>query len=143
MRRWVLLLMFFACLPLAVSAQGFRRETIKLPVTAIDANSFEVVERPFAGPPQLWCGAGIFAKRVLGRNSGRIYLEEVYGPAKTVAGGRGAIFTLEEVPGAFTSLGTSYRKVGLNKSIGAATSLCGADPELRIRIRTAQGTFAR
>ena len=126
---------FAVSVPTLLPAQDFFiLERFVLPVNQIDANSFEVVEADGAGPPQIWCAAGIYARRVLNQPSGDLYLEGARGPSQTQPGRKGIVFTTEPQDGAFSSITLSTRRVGLVKSVGLANSVCYDMPYLQIRI---------
>lgn len=104
-----------------------------LPVVAIDANTFEVVEAGGAGSSQIWCAAGIFTKRVLGQSGGDIYIKVPRGPSQSMPGRKSVIFTTAPVDGAFTSNSRSVRQAGETHSMTHANAICRESGNVRIR----------
>lgn len=96
----------------------------KLRVNAVDADSFEVIERRGAGAPDMWCAAARYANKALGVYDGRIWLETARGPSRTVAGSKGATFTIAAVNGDFKALSPSVRKAGQTLRISQARRFC-------------------
>ena len=141
MKRTCSAILLAAALPFSASAQVYFPEIITVSVNAVSSNSFEVLEKPLVGPAQVWCAAGIYAKRKLGHSRGDVAIVEAYGPAQTAQGARGVTFTTQDVPGAFKDISATYRNVGKTMSVGLATSLCETNPEIRIRIRTDGGIY--
>lgn len=122
-------------LPTVVYAQdAARRERFTLPVNQIDNARFEVIEADGAGGTQMWCAAGIFARDVLMRRDGNLYIETGRGDAITVPGRKGVTFSTEPVDGAFSSVSQGIRRAGKVFSMAHAYSLCRNLPFLKIRI---------
>lgn len=109
------------------------RQSYTLPVVAIDANTFEVVEAGGAGSSQIWCAAGIFTKRVLGQSGGDIYIKVPRGPSQSMPGRKSVIFTTLPVDGAFTSYSRGVRQAGETHSMTHANAICRQSGSVRIR----------
>ena len=122
--------------PTMLPAQSLTRSDIfEIPVYALDADSFEVIENDGAGGTQLWCAAGIYAREVLGQRSGSLYIEQGRGPAVSLSGRMGVQFTTQAVPNAFSAFTQGVRRTGQVFSINHAFALCGDMPNLRVQIR--------
>ncbi|MFL4470213.1 hypothetical protein ACERZ8_10130 [Tateyamaria armeniaca] len=120
--------------PSLATAQSITiRQNFVLPVAPIDADSFEVVEADGAGNSQMWCAAGIYARKVLGVQRGDIYVETPRGPSQTMPGRKGVVFTTSPVDGAFSTVSLSTRRAGLTRSVGHANAVCSQFRDLRIR----------
>ena len=133
-KHMILALAALATAPTLVSAQSTSiRESYTLPVAQIDANSFEVVEADGAGGTQMWCAAGIYARKVLGERGGDIYIESARGPSQTMPGRKAVVFTTAPVDGAFSSTSLGIRTVGATHSMTHAFALCREMKNLRIR----------
>lgn len=140
----VLALACLIALPSLANAQRFGfgigfNELYTIPVNPINATTFETIEANGAGGTQLWCAAGIYARRVLGLQKGRLYIKEARGPSRTVQGRRGVVFTTEEVPNATQTFSEGVRTQGKNLSIGHAHSLCFGTTFRNVRIRLPNG----
>lgn len=122
--------------PTIVAAQSLtRRDIFEIPVYALNAVSFEVIESDGAGGTQLWCAAGIYAREVLGQRSGSLYIEEGRGPAVSLPGRVGVRFTTQPVPNAFSAFTQGVRRTGQVFSINHAYALCNDTPNLRVQVR--------
>ena len=105
-------------------------------INGLDVNrtqkGFEVVARDGAGPRQIWCAAGQYARYEQGNGpTTRIYITEGYGASLTDPGQRAVRFTtqpassLNEVrPGDGGNYSVSIRKAGYNLTIAHAESFC-------------------
>lgn len=100
------------------------KRKIVLPVVAIDGSSFEVIEGSGAGPADLWCSAGIYARKVLGRDTGQLWVQNPIGPATTVPGRKAIAFSVDPVAPESTTYTFSLKTVGVTKSIAAANGAC-------------------
>jgi len=115
------------CVPVAAAGQrvgltlGFAP---RLEVNPVSANRFEVIESDSAGPQDIWCAAARFADETLGISRGRLYIARARGPAETVRGGTGVIFTTQATEDAFTSVSVSVREPGMNLPIFHALQFC-------------------
>ena len=85
---------------------------------------FEVIESGGAGAQDIWCAAASYAEGALGRTRGRLYIARARGPAETVPGRKGVVFSVEPTPGAFTSVSVSVRQAGMNLPIFHALQFC-------------------
>lgn len=132
-------------LPTLAHAQDrvFPRERFTIPVNQIDANSFEVIENDGAGGTQLWCAAGLFTRKALGQRGGELYIESPRGPAQTMPGRKGVVFTTEPVAGAFNSVSQGVRRAGQSFSMTHAYALCRSGRSQGVRVRTADGQLLR
>lgn len=124
-KRFVIL--FAALLPALAATQslsiglGF---VPRLQVNPISPTRFEVIESGGAGAQDIWCAAAHYAENVLGRSRGRLYVAEARGPARTVPGRKGVVFSTEPTPDAFTSVSVSVRQTGMNLPIFHALQFC-------------------
>lgn len=96
----------------------------RLQVNPISATQFEVIESGGAGAQDIWCAAASYAEGALGRTRGRLYIARARGPAETVPGRKGVVFSVEPTPGAFTSVSVSVRQAGMNLPIFHALQFC-------------------
>ncbi|NNE54338.1 MAG: hypothetical protein HKN30_18285 [Sulfitobacter sp.] len=108
--------------PFSLQARGFFPD-LGLQVNRVDARSFEVIEARGAGARDIWCAAARYAI-ALGRDRGRIWVAEARGPARTVSGATGVVFTTEAVEGARSSVSVTVRRVGENLLINHALQFC-------------------
>ena len=92
MRR---LAVFAVAATLAWPAQGFPvlRQTVTVPVVPISATEFEVVRASFTSPANIWCGAGTYARKVLGQRGGKLWVAQGLAPSKTVPGSGSSVST--------------------------------------------------
>lgn len=128
--------------PTVLPAQGFvRQDSFTLPVAPIDANSFEVVESDGAGGPQMWCAAGLYARKVLGQRAADLYVQQARGPSQTMPGRKGVVFTTAPVAGAFGTTSLGIRQAGATHSVAHAFALCHEFKNLRLR--TGPNTLVR
>lgn len=135
---------FAACVivPTVLAAQSDRfSENYTLPVTQIDATSFEVVEADGAGNSQLWCAAGLYARNGLGLTEANLTITTPRGPSQFVPGRKGVVFTTAPVRGAFTSVWPGVGKVGRSYRVAHAYALC-SDLDF-IAVRTGPNTLIR
>ncbi len=137
-------LAFAVTAPTIADAQSsaLRRDTFTLPVAQIGPNTFEVIEADGAGGTQMWCGAGIYVRRVLGQRGGDIQIVTPRGPSTTMPGRKSVVFTTEvsgEGGGGFFS--PSTRTAGRSVSMTHAFALCSDMP--RLRLRTQDGQLVR
>lgn len=136
-----------ACLILVPSLANAQRfgfgmglnELYTIPVNPINATTFETIEANGAGGTQLWCAAGIYARRVLGMQKGRLYIKEARGASRTVQGRRGVVFTTQEVPNATQTYSEGVRTQGKTLSIGHAHGLCFGTTFRTVNIRLPDG----
>lgn len=128
---------------IAPAQQGdfMRRQSFTLPVALIDADSFEVIEADGAGGSQLWCAAGLYVRKVLGQRGGDIYVETPRGPAQSMAGRKGVVFTTAPTQTAIPSFTLGVRRAGLTHSMSLSYALCSDLPQLRLRL--SDGTLVR
>ncbi|MDK3019466.1 hypothetical protein [Pseudodonghicola flavimaris] len=88
---------------------------------------FEVVGRAGSGAQDYWCGAGDYARSVLGVAAAqRIFLWAPVGPSASSAGKRAVQFALTAPKGADTTpgLSLSVKRVGDNLSASMAQQYC-------------------
>ena len=133
-----MLKMTLACLliaPLPVAAEMIElNKRFVLPVAAIDATSFEVVENNGAGAAHMWCGASIYARKVLGQRDADLYLKVARGPSKKFSGRKGVVFTVEPLANAVAQNSFSLRQVGSTHSVSASHFVCRDNREVFIRL---------
>lgn len=127
--------------PVAADMLDIRTRYV-LPVVAVDADSFEVIENDGAGGPQMWCAAAIYARRVLGQRGSDLYVQTARGPAQTVAGRTGVVFTTAPMENAIPSYSFGLRQVGVTHSSAAASGTC-RDTFGRVVIRTTDNRVIR
>ncbi|WP_299281099.1 hypothetical protein [uncultured Tateyamaria sp.] len=129
--------------PTLASAVDSIRQRYTLPAAAIDSNSFEIVEADGAGNAQLWCGAGIYARRVLGERGGDITIEMARGPSQTRPGRKAVRFTTDPAAAAAgsSSLSLNVRREGVVFTMTHAYALCRQFPHLKLR--TGPNTLVR
>jgi hypothetical protein len=133
-------------LPTGAYAQNvglFVHERYVLPAAQIDATTFEIIENDGAGGTQIWCGAGIFVRKVLGERGGDIYISQARGPSQTMPGRKAVVFSTRPVPEAFKSVSQGVRHVGKTLSMAHAYALCRSGLSLSVRLRTADGALIR
>lgn len=115
------------CLPGTVLGQviGFNLGFApRLEVNPVSATQFEVIESDSAGAQDIWCAAARYAEETLGISRGRLYVARARGPAETVPGRKGVIFTTQPTEDAFTSVSVSVREPGMNLPIFHALQFC-------------------
>lgn len=123
-------------LPAAAFAQRvFYKQTFELPVRAIDANTFEVVEADGAGGAQIWCAAGKFTREELGQRGGDLTVVQARGPSEVFAGRKSVIFSTVPAADPVTSYSASIRKPGLSFSMAHAYAMCKSHPDYAIKYR--------
>ncbi|WP_299368360.1 hypothetical protein [uncultured Tateyamaria sp.] len=128
--------------PTLAPAQDFeRRQRFTLPAVQIDGNSFEIIEADGAGNTQMWCAAGLYARKVLGQRGGDISVERPRGASQSTPGRRGVVFTTAPGSDAFSGVSLSVRRAGLTFSMAHAYALCSQTPNLRLR--TGNDTLVR
>lgn len=118
-------------------------DTFTIPVLPIDETTFETIEADGAGGTQLWCAAGIYARRVLGLTNADLYIKQARGPSVTVEGRNGVVFTTQEVPNASKSYSESVKDAGKTFSAGHAYALCRGSDFRVVRIRLPNGQIVR
>jgi hypothetical protein len=96
----------------------------RLQVNPLSATQFEVIESGGAGAQDIWCAAARHTEMVLGRTRGRLYVARARGPAQTMRGRTGIVFSTEPVTGAFTSVSVNVREAGMNLPIFHALQFC-------------------
>lgn len=113
-------------LAVAVATPGASRGLFatKLTVNPVTAKTFEVIEAYGAGASQMWCAAARYAQERLGKDRGRIYLAEALGPAKTAPGKKGAVFSIDPVPGGRSGGSVSVSEPGYNLLVNHAIQFC-------------------
>ena len=128
-------LAFAVTAPTIADAQSFsRRERFTLPAAQLTDSTFEIVEADGAGSQQIWCGAGIYARHVLGLRGGDLFIAEARGPSKSQPGRKGVVFSIQPVAGAFDSVSPGVRQAGKRFSMTHAFALCTDTPFLRLRL---------
>lgn len=111
-------LALIACQPIASQAQGFEAIN-RLKVFAAGPTEFEVIEALGEGPRGIWCAAADYVKARYGQGTqGRLYVLAPRGPARTVQGRKGVVFTIDAArlpvqPSRSTSVVTDMAGVGL------------------------------
>lgn len=131
----IALLAFAVLAPMSADAQGFAgRGHFTLPATALGPNTFEIIEADGAGGSQIWCGAGIYARQVLGQRGGDITIVEGRGASQTQPGRKSVIFTTNPVAGSFGSYSTGISKPGTRFSMTQAFAQCSDLPNFRLRL---------
>ncbi len=126
MRRLCTFLLIF-CLPAAATGQaiGFYLDFApRLAVNPVSSTSFEVIESGGAGAQDMWCAAASYAQNRLGIRRGRMYVARAIGPAETVRGRKGVVFTTQPTADAFTSVSVSVKEPGMNLPIFHALQFC-------------------
>lgn len=69
-------------------------------VNPVRKGVFEVIPHGRSGPQQFWCGAGDYARQVLGVGpTQRIYIWRAIGPSETRPGAKAVQFALQPPPG--------------------------------------------
>ncbi|WP_299043540.1 hypothetical protein [uncultured Tateyamaria sp.] len=135
-RLFALYLIASTTLPtLALAQTEIRRERFQIPIFALDANTFEVIENDGAGGSDLWCAAGIYVRTRLGQRGGDITILSPLGPAQSVPGRRGVVFSTADTGEAISSFSEGVRRAGKRFSMTHAYALCRGVPNLRVRIR--------
>lgn len=127
--------------PTLAASQSFERESYTLPVTQIDADSFEVTEADGAGGSQMWCAAGLYARKALGLWKADLSIEVPRGPSPTMPGRQGVVFTVAPAVDTTSSLFAGTRQAGQTFSVGHANAICSQ--YYAFRIRTGPNTLIR
>ncbi len=130
MRFTWIALSVIALLPTAAVAQSYGAVN-HLDVVPLGPATFEVIEARGEGPRGIWCAAADYAERRL-RATGRIYIREARGPAKSAPGRKSVVFTTDpqSLPqGPFRSLTLDTSQVGVGLPIGHAIQFCHPDED--------------
>ncbi len=134
MRR-VVLAVLLASVPSSLFAFETFREIYRIPVIAISATTFEVIENDGAGGSQLWCAAGTFARERLGVGPGeRLYVQRGRAQSERAAGRKSVVFTTEAQANEFSSLDLGVRRAGKAVSITQARASCDGDSRVIVQI---------
>ncbi|MEP5633644.1 MAG: hypothetical protein ABJP79_17340 [Tateyamaria sp.] len=129
-------------IPTLLPAQSNRfNENFTLPVAQIDANSFEVIEADGAGNSQIWCAASIYARKGLGLRQGNLTITTPRGPAQSMPGRKGVVFSTVPIKGARPSVWPGLRRSGLSYRISHAYAFCS--DLTNIAVRTGPNTLLR
>jgi len=122
--------------PAFATAQSiFLRERIVIPVCAIDATSFEVIENQGAGGTSMWCAASIFARDYLNARGGNLTILKARGDSEAFPGRKSVIFTTAPVANSVKSTSQGVRTQGQMFSMGHANALCRSQWEILIHVR--------
>ena len=92
----------------------------------LGGSKFEVIEQRGEGSRGIWCVAAEYAERRLGA-SGRVYVSEGRGPARSVQGRKSVVFTTNAASlsqGPSQSLVVSTSRVGAGLPIAHAIQFC-------------------
>lgn len=114
--------------PALAGAQTYRAIN-NLNVVALNSTTFEVIEAAGEGPRGIWCAAADYAETRL-RASGRIYISEGRGAARSVAGRKSVVFTTNAASlskGPFQSISISTSQVGAGLPVNHALQFCRFD----------------
>lgn len=99
-------------------------------VNPVGKSVFEVVGRAGSGPSQYWCGAGDYARTVLGvKPTQRIYIWKAIGPSQTRPGYKAVQFALSPPPGKEDyqpGYSLSVKAEGDNMDAAMARRYCGS-----------------
>ncbi|MEP2533393.1 hypothetical protein [Shimia sp.] len=111
------------------NSSGFRTFT-GVRVNPINEAVFEVIPIPASVEEQFWCGAGEYARRVLGApQNAQVYVVSGVGPGLTMQTKSAAQFSLSpQASGASGVQGTWGPRLGDNKFVGDASRKCNRDP---------------
>jgi len=97
-------------------------------VYPLNDTTFEVIGRAGTGPADYWCGAGDFARTVLGvAPTQRIYIWHKEGPSQTRAGHRAVQFAFSPPPGKEnyqSGYSLTVKEAGDNLTAAAAHQYC-------------------
>ena len=96
----------------------------RLDVNAISGTQFEVIEARGEGARGMWCAAAQYAINQLGVERGRIYVARVRGPAQTVPGRKGVVFSTKPIGNVGPSPSVSVGQVGENLPVQHALQFC-------------------
>lgn len=125
MRAFIFATFVAGLLPGIASAETYRAIN-HLIVVPLDSASFEVIEGRGEGPRGIWCAAAEFAEQRLGA-TGRIYIQEGRGPARSVQGRKGVVFTTDVArlsQGPSQSFIVSTSQVGVGLPVAHAIQFC-------------------
>ena len=125
MKKFLIGGLIAALMPALAHAQSYRAIN-KLTVVPLGGSKFEVIEQRGEGPRGIWCAAAEYAKRRLGA-SGRVYVSEGRGPARSVQGRKSVVFTTNAASlsqGPSQSLVVSTSRVGAGLPIAHAIQFC-------------------
>lgn len=108
-------------------AQGYQAVN-RLQVNPLSASDFEVIEGRGEGARGLWCAAADYIKARNGAGANpRIYVKRARGPAATVPGRKGVIYTTDAGSlgaGPSQSLSVTVRSVGVGLPTNHAIQFC-------------------
>ncbi len=115
-----------AALPTLASAQAFKAVN-RLTVVPLGGGAFEVIEARGEGARGMWCAAADYALARSQANGQRLYVKTPRGPAQSVNGRKGVVFTTNEASlGVPTqqSLSVSVRTAGVGLPLHHAYQFC-------------------
>jgi len=75
-------------------AQALFYGQLTMPVNAVSGTKFEVIQTDGIGPLEIWCAAGYYASKRLGKTRGRVFIDRPLGAALTAPGRKGVVFTI-------------------------------------------------
>lgn len=125
--RKFLTLATLAVLPITIAGAGFANNPAVDPgliVNGISSTQFEVIEGRGEGARGIWCSAALYAVNTLGLNKGRLYIASPSGPAQTVNGKKGVVFSTQPVGQTPASISTTVRRAGSNLPVIHALQFC-------------------
>lgn len=122
-------------MPLPLAAGNLFNQNFTLPVVSLGPDTFEVIEADGAGGTQIWCGAGIYVRHVLGQRGGDITIQQSRGDSVSQPGRKSVVFTTASVPDAFNSIDQGVRRDGKRFSAGHAFALCSSLNRLKLRLQ--------
>ena len=125
MKKFLIGGLIAALMPALAHAQSYRAIN-KLTVVPLGGSKFEVIEQRGEGLRGIWCAAAEYAERRLGA-SGRVYVSEGRGPARSVQGRKSVVFTTNAASlsqGPSQSLVVSTSRVGAGLPIAHAIQFC-------------------
>lgn len=123
-RIFILAILISGTLPAITSANPYFRFRPLLDVNPVSATTFEVIRGRGQGARGIWCAAAYYAQFTLGVDRGRIYLAEGSGPARTVPGRKGVLFSSRPIEGAFTSSSVTVDQPGASLLVNHAIQFC-------------------
>lgn len=116
-----------AVLPITFAGAGLANNPAVDPgliVNAISNTQFEVIEGRGEGARGIWCSASLYAVNTLGFNNGRLYIAIPSGPAQTVKGKKGVVFSTVPVGQTPKSVSVTVRRAGSNLPVIHALQFC-------------------
>lgn len=132
MKRFSIALVLLAAACSETESDGGFQTFTGVRVNPVNQSIFEAIPRSASSGSQFWCGAGEYARRVLGARPGdKVYVVSEAGPAVTMSAPSAVQFSLKpagQVQGAAGHRATWGPKIGDDEFAGDASRKCNRDP---------------